>query len=116
VALLTLLLCTVFGTALFTTLDTLEIQSTTDDVITHTWKIWNTTTTDKHDSVLLEVVAFATDVGPNFLAVSKAHTSNLTKSGVRFLWSLGSNLDTDTTLEWGWLVIITSLQGINNGT
>jgi hypothetical protein len=50
-------------------LDTLKIEGTTDDVITDTWKIWNTTTTDKHDCVLLEVVAFTTDVCPNFLAV-----------------------------------------------
>jgi hypothetical protein len=100
---------------LFATLDTLKIERTTDDMITDTWKIRDTTTTDKHDCVLLEVVTFTTDICPNFLTVGKAHTSDLAKSGVRLLWSLGCNFDTYTTFEWGGLLVIAGLERIHDG-
>jgi hypothetical protein len=67
-------------------------------VVTDTWKVWDTATTNKHDGVFLEVVTFATNVCPDFLLVGKTHTCNLTKSGVRLFRGLGSHLDTNTTL------------------
>jgi hypothetical protein len=88
--------------------NTLEVESTTNDVVTNTWKVWYATTTNKHNGVFLEVVAFTTDVSPYFVTVGKAHTCNLTKGRVRLLWCLGSYLDTYTTFKWSILVVVTS--------
>jgi hypothetical protein len=57
----------------------LEIERTTNDVVTNTWKVWHTTTTDEHNSVLLEVVAFTADVGPDFVTIGQTNTSNFSK-------------------------------------
>jgi hypothetical protein len=46
-------------------------------MIANTWKIWHATTAYEYDCVLLEVMAFATDVCPDFLTISQANTSNL---------------------------------------
>ena len=59
-------------------LDALKIKCTADNMVTHTWKIWHTTTANKHNCVLLKVMAFTADVSPYFLAIGKAYTSNLT--------------------------------------
>jgi hypothetical protein len=48
-------------------------------VVTYTWKVLHTTTADKHDGVLLEVVTFTRDVGDNFYLVGEAHLGYLTK-------------------------------------
>jgi hypothetical protein len=85
-------------------------------VIADTWKIRNTTTTYEHYCVLLEVVTFTANVCPNFLTVGKANTSDLTQSGVWFLWGFGSYLNADTTLEWSGLLVVTSLERIHDRT
>ena len=109
------LLRAVFRTALFTTLNALEIEGPADDMVADTWKIWHTTTADKHNSVLLEVVAFTTDVSPDFLTVSQANTSDFAKRGVRFLRGLGSDFKTDAAFKRGSLFIALSLKRVNNG-
>jgi hypothetical protein len=58
--------------------DTLKVKCATDDVVTNTWKVWHTSTTNEHNSVFLKVVAFAADVCPYFLTISKANTGNFT--------------------------------------
>jgi hypothetical protein len=79
VALLLLLLGTVLRTALLALSDALEVQCTTDDVVTDTRKVRYTTTTNQHDGVFLKVVAFTTDICPDFLLVCQADTSDLTE-------------------------------------
>jgi hypothetical protein len=49
--------------------------------------------------VLLEVVAFSSDVRRDFFTVGKAHTGDLTESGVRLLRRHGGDLETDSTLH-----------------
>jgi hypothetical protein len=49
-------------------------------VVTYTRKVLDTSATNKNDGVLLKVVTYARDVGSDFVAVSKANTSDLTKS------------------------------------
>lgn len=46
-------LSTVLTTTLCTAVYASSIERTTNDVIAHTWKILNTTTTHEHDAVLL---------------------------------------------------------------
>ena len=48
---------TVLGTGLVAVGHTLGVQSTTDDVVTHTGKVLNTAATDQYYAVLLQVVA-----------------------------------------------------------
>jgi len=54
-------------------------------VVTHTRKVLHTASADKHDAVLLEVVAFARDVCVDLFGVGKTYAGNLTHCGVRFL-------------------------------
>ena len=92
------LLDTIFGTGVLTAVDGLSIESATDDVVTDTRNLLHPATADEHDGVFLEVVAFAGDVSRNFHLVGKAHTGNLTKSGVRLLRGAGVDAGADTTL------------------
>ena len=79
------LLCAVTGTSLLTVLDTLGIQGAADDLVTNTWKVLHTAAANEDHGVLLQIVALTWDVGRNLDTAGKAHTSNLTKSGVRLL-------------------------------
>ena len=54
--------CTVLGAALLTVLYTLGVQSTANSVIAHTRKVFYSTATDQHNTVLLKVVTFTTNV------------------------------------------------------
>ena len=45
----------VLGTGLHTTLNTLGIQSTADDVVTHTGQVLDTAASDQNNGVLLQV-------------------------------------------------------------
>src|SRR5690606_11025040 len=54
-------------------------------MVTHTRQVLYTTAADQHHAVLLQVVAFTTDVGGHFVAVGQAHTAHLAKRGVRLL-------------------------------
>ena len=54
--------CTVLGAALLTVLNTLGVQSTANSVIAHTRKVFYSTATDQHNTVLLKVVTFTTNV------------------------------------------------------
>lgn len=76
-------LCTIFGTRLLAVLDALRIEYAAKHVVTHTGKVAYATATDKHNAVLLKVVAFAWDIGNNFALVRQANLRNLTQSRVR---------------------------------
>jgi phosphoribosyl-AMP cyclohydrolase len=73
-----------------------SIECAANDFVTNTWKVANTTTTNKHDAVLLQVVTLAWNVRGDFNATCKTNTSHLTKSRVRLLWSGGENAGADT--------------------
>ena len=85
-------LCSVLGAALLTVSNTLSIECTTNNVITYTGQVTNTSTTDKNNRVLLKVVTDTGDVGSSFHSVGKSYSCNLTKRGVRLLGSCSSNL------------------------
>jgi hypothetical protein len=53
---------TVERTALTTLVDALSVEGATDDVVTHTGKVFDTTAANQHDAVLLEVVTLTRDV------------------------------------------------------
>src|SRR4029078_4163054 len=59
------------------------------DVRANARKILHTTAANEHDRVLLEVVAFAGDVGGDFEAVGETDTGNLAERRDRPLWGGG---------------------------
>ena len=75
----------VLGTTLAAILHTGGIQSTTDDVVTDTGKVFYTAAANHDDGVFLKVVAFTGDVRGDFEAVGETHTGDLTQSRVRLL-------------------------------
>ena len=72
--------CAIEGTGLSTSVHAGGIQSSSKDVVTNTRKVLYTTAADQHDAVLLEVVAFARDVGIDLFGVGKTDTGYLTHS------------------------------------
>ena len=101
---------TVLGTALHTTLDALGIQRTTDDVITHTGEVLNTTAADHDHRVLLQRMTHTGDVSGDLVTVGQTDTSDLTQSGVRLLGGCGSHCGADATLLRGGQVGLLVLQ------
>jgi len=89
---------TVLGTTLHTALNTLGIERTADNVVTHARQVLDTAAADQHDRVLLKVVSDAGNVSGDFIAVRQADTSNLSQSGVRLLGGRGSDCGADTSL------------------
>ena len=91
-------LCSVLGAALFTVCNTLGIKRTTNNVITYTGKVTNTSATDKNDRVLLKVVTDTGDVAGSFHTVGESYSGDLTKSRVRLLGGGRSNLGANASL------------------
>ena len=57
-----------------------SIKSTSDDVVSGTRKVLNTTTTDQNNAVLLQIVTFTGNVAGNFDSVGKTNSGDLSKS------------------------------------
>ena len=89
---------TILGTSLHPVCNALCIESSADDVITHTGKVLNTAAADEHHAVLLQVVALAGDIRSNFDTVRQTDTGDLTKSRVRFLRGRGLNRSANAAL------------------
>ncbi|VXB68410.1 hypothetical protein ARTHRO9AX_180639 [Arthrobacter sp. 9AX] len=94
--LLLLHLCAVAAAGLLTVLHTLGIEGATDDLVADTREVLHTTTADKHNGVLLQVVSHTGDVGGYFDAAVEAHTCHLTQSRVRLLRCGGVNAGANT--------------------
>ena len=74
------LLCTVLGTSLIAVSNTLSVESASDDVVTHTGEVLNTSASDENDAVLLKVVADTGDVRSYFVAVCELNSGDLSHS------------------------------------
>ena len=61
--------------------------------------IFDTTATQKHYRVFLKIVPDARNISRYFHAVGQAHSGNFSNGGIRFLGSLGCNLDGHSTLK-----------------
>lgn len=71
-------------------------------MVANAWKVTDSTATNEHDGVLLEVVSFTADVGSDFLAVRKANPGDLSECRVRLLRGHCANLQAHaTTLRTG---------------
>src|SRR5699024_6620760 len=79
------LLCAVDAARLLAVLDGLRVERATDDAVTHTREVLDTTAAHEHQRVLLQVVSLAGDVGRHLGAVAELHTSDLAHRRVRLL-------------------------------
>ena len=55
------------------------VVASADNVIPTTREVTDSTTTHKHDGVLLKIVTFAADVGGDFLAFGEPDTGHFAK-------------------------------------
>ncbi|QDT01540.1 hypothetical protein HG15A2_48820 [Adhaeretor mobilis] len=92
------LLRAITAAGLLTTTDAQGIEGTTDDLVTNTGKIANTTTAYKNDAMLLQRMTFAGDINGDFLTVRQSHTRDLAKRGVRLLGGHRPHLQANTPL------------------
>jgi hypothetical protein len=67
-------------------------------VVTHTGEVLNTTATDQHDGVLLQVMADTGNVRGDLDTIREADTGDLTQSRVRLLGGHGTDCSADTAL------------------
>ena len=70
----------VLGPTLLAVLDTTGVQRPTHDVVSNARQIFDTATPHQHHRMLLQIVAFAWDVGGYFHAVGQSNTRNLAQS------------------------------------
>src|SRR5262249_53017206 len=85
----------VLGAGLFAIGDALGIEHASNDVVAHARQIADAAATDKHDGVLLQVVAFTGDVGGDLDAVGQADAGHLAQRGVGLLGRHDLDLQTD---------------------
>src|SRR3990167_1366343 len=66
-------------------LDALQVERTAHDVVANAGQVFDPAATHQHHAVLLQVVAFATDVGDDLEAVRQANLGDLPQGGVGLL-------------------------------
>jgi hypothetical protein len=81
-------------------------------VVSDAWEIFDTATANHDGAVFLKVVAFAADVGGDFVSVAQTDTGIFSKSGVWLLRSHGADTGADAALLGTWLVGLALLKGI----
>ena len=59
----------VFGSGLFAAAHSEAIEGSADDMVPHAREVTDTSASDHDDRVFLEVMAFAADVGGDFLSI-----------------------------------------------
>jgi hypothetical protein len=87
----------VLGASLATLGDAGGIERTADGVVTHTRQILHSTTADQDHGVLLQIMAFTTDVADDLFLVGQANLGNLAESRVRLLRGGGVNARANAT-------------------
>src|SRR5580693_173616 len=80
-----LLLRAVPAARLLAVADTLGVERTADDLVTHTGQVADSSAADQHDGVLLEVVADAGNVGGDLNLACQPDAGDLAQRGVRLL-------------------------------
>src|SRR5215472_8013918 len=91
----------VLGATLLALTDTGTIERAAHGVITHARQVLDAAAPDEHHRVLLQVVALATDVAGDFVAVGEAHAADLAQRRVGLLRRGGVHARADTALLRG---------------
>ena len=77
--------------------DTLTVENSSKDMVSYTWKILHTSTSDHDNGVFLEVMSFSSDVGNHFISICEANLCHLSKRWIRLLRSTRVHLETDSS-------------------
>ena len=88
---------TVPTAGLTTTVNARCVQCSTNDLITNTRKITNTTASNENDGVFLKFVTFAGNIDRYLFPVGKTNTGDFPECGVRFLRLHCSDQKTNTS-------------------
>ena len=91
-------LSSVLGSGLISLRNALGIECTSDDVITHTGEVLNSTASDENYRVFLKIVSDTGDIGCNFVTVGELYSGDLSHSRVRLLGGSGSYSSADASL------------------
>lgn len=83
--------CAVFRSALHSVVDTSRIERTSDNMVSHTREILDSSASDQNDTVLLQVMSDSRDVRGHFHTICQTHSCDLSQSRVRFFRSSCSN-------------------------
>jgi hypothetical protein len=75
----------VFGSSLFSILDTECIQGTSDNMIPYTREILNASTTDKNNRMLLKIMSYPRDISSNLYAGRQPNSGNLPQGRIGLL-------------------------------
>lgn len=97
---MTLLLRTVPTTGLLSVFYSQCILGSSDDLVSHTGKITDSTSPNQHDGVFLQVVPFARDINRDLFAIGKPDTTDLAKSRIGLFGGHGSDLQTNALFLW----------------
>src|SRR5699024_1638237 len=105
-------LSAVLAASLHSLCNALSIQCTTDNVITYTWQVLNSATTDQHYAVLLQVVAYAWNVAGNFDTIGQLNSCDFSQRGVWLLRCHSLNSGANASLLRRALLGSLALQGV----
>ena len=72
--------CTVFRTSLSSLSNTCCIKCSSDDVVSCSWKVFYSSSTNKYNTMLLKVMSFSWDIACYFDTVRKTNSGDLSKS------------------------------------
>lgn len=96
----------VLGAGFFAAVDAEAVEGAADDMVAHAGEVSDSSAADEDDGVLLEVVAFAADVGGDFLAVGEADSADLSEGRVGLLGCDGSDLEADAAALWAGVEVL----------
>ena len=91
-------LCAIQGTSLHPLGHTGGIKSAADDVVTNAGQVPHTAAADKHNAVLLQIVADTGDVAGTFNGVRQADSRDFPQSGIGLLGRLCLDAQAHTAL------------------
>src|SRR3954447_4629871 len=73
------------------------VKGAAHNMIAHTRKVLHAATAHQHNGVLLEVVAFAADIGDHFVTIRQPDLRHFAQSRVWLLGRAGHHLEAHTT-------------------
>ena len=79
------LLGTVPATCLLSTIYSGGVERSTNDLITHTRQVSNSSTANQHDRVFLQRMSLTGNVHGNFLSIGKSYPCDFSERGIRLL-------------------------------
>ena len=90
----------------------LGIEDSSEDVVPDSWKVFDTSTSDHYDRVLLKIVTDSRNIGNDLVSVRKSNLRDLPQCGIRLLRGSRVNLRADSPFLRARKLVIGPLYGI----